>query len=68
MMTIWLNGEQRALKNTLSLQDALNEWGYNSGDRFSVAVNGNFVARAKYSTLQLQEKDYVDVVTMVQGG
>lgn len=35
---------------------------------YAVAVNGNFVARADYDKVILQEGDQVDIVSPVGGG
>ena len=67
-MHVKLNGEQQVIQETMSLQDALNMWGYHEPQNFAVGVNGTFVARGEYKKLKLKEADEVDVVTMVQGG
>ena len=66
--SIWLNGEIRTLDCAV-ISELVQLLGH--GDRESgiaVAVNGEVVARAKWSTHALRGGDVVDVVGAVQGG
>lgn len=66
MRRVSLNGEWKEIE-VAQLSDALALWDYQNG-KYAVAVNGEFVPRSQYSTLELQDGDTVDVVAPVGGG
>ena len=65
-MTISINGQLIELANERSLRHYLppNE----TGKPFAVAVNGEFVARADYTRIMLEDGDEIDIVQPVGGG
>ena len=67
MIQLHVNGEPRELQKALTVQQALQQWGY-SGDSIAVAINGEFVPRSRYEQQQLAERDKVDIVAPIQGG
>lgn len=67
MIELHVNGENRQLPQPLSIQAALQHWGY-TGDDIAVAVNGEFVPRSQYPNHQLDALDQVDIVAPIQGG
>ena len=66
MRRVSLNGEWKEI-DAVQLSDALAVWDYQNG-KYAVAVNGEFVPRSQYDSLELQDGDTVDVVAPVGGG
>ncbi|MCW8196393.1 sulfur carrier protein ThiS [Proteobacteria bacterium 005FR1] len=48
------------------LSAVMTEWNY--GEKCAVAINGDFVPRSAYESVDLQDGDKVDVVAPVGGG
>lgn len=67
MIKVYLNGESSTLSDSLSLDIALDKWGYQN-DCYAVAVNETFVPRSQYSQHLIQEGDTIDVVSPLEGG
>lgn len=67
MIALQVNGEAKQLQQSMTVQQALQQWGY-SGDSIAVAVNGEFVPRSRYREQQLNERDNIDIVAPIQGG
>lgn len=67
MMTLSVNGEQRAAPEGQTLRAALTEWGYRD-KKVAVARNGEFVPRSAYETMVLRDGDCIDVVAPMEGG
>ncbi len=67
MINISLNGEQKVIATSTRLSDAMLAWGF-SEKKCAVAINGEFVPRANYESMILNNKDEVDVVAPVGGG
>ncbi len=67
MIELQVNGETKALQEALSIQDALQTWGY-TGDSIAVAINGEFVPRSSYAEHRLAANDSVEIVAPIQGG
>ena len=67
MITIRVNGESRHCELPLAVADALLLWGYKK-ESIAVAINGEFVARSSYATMQIKDGDAIDVLSPVQGG
>jgi thiazole synthase len=67
MVEITLNGERRALPNPVSVQELVEELGY---DRRKVAVeiNREVVPSVRHAECRLQAGDAVEIVTLVGGG
>lgn len=66
-MQILVNGELRQLQSAVELSLLLEQLGY-CGSGFAVALNGDFVPRASYANLMLNEGDALDIVAPVVGG
>jgi len=66
MITVLLNGETRSLP-TNNLLRAMGEWQY-VVEQAAVAINGEFVPRSRYETIELVDGDEIDVVGAVGGG
>jgi sulfur carrier protein len=66
MMHIEVNQKSLTLNETATVADALAAYG--AKPPYAVAVNGNFVARARYAQHPLHAGDRVDVVQPVAGG
>ncbi len=65
-MVLIVNGERQEVGAT-RIPALLDELGY-EGSFFAVAVNREVVRRAKWSDVELNEGDEVEVVTPRQGG
>lgn len=66
-MQVWINGERRELAAPTTVVDALAVLGAPAGG-VAVAVDGEVVPRAEWSTCELTEGARVEVLTAVQGG
>lgn len=66
-MRVWLNDEEKTLKEALTLEQALSNWDC-SGKGFAVAVNQEFVPRQNYANVRLKADDKIDLVSPMQGG
>ena len=67
MITVTLNGEEKQLAPTASLQDAIIDWQLGS-QTFAVAVNQQFIPQVNYPQTALQHGDRVELVVPMQGG
>jgi sulfur carrier protein len=67
-----LNDERVEVAANTSLADALPSWttaaGEETGRRFVVAINKEFVPRSSYAEVILQDGDEIDLVRPVWGG
>lgn len=66
-MQVWINGERRELPGPASVADALAALGAPTVG-IAVAVDGEVVPRAGWSTFELADEARVEVLTAVQGG
>jgi sulfur carrier protein len=66
-MQVWINGECRELPAHANVADALTALGAPAGG-VAVAVDGEVVPRAEWSTCELLDGARVEVLTAVQGG
>jgi sulfur carrier protein len=66
-MYVWINGERRELAAHASMTDALAVLGAPAGG-VAIAVDGEVVPRAEWSTCELVDGARVEVLTAVQGG
>lgn len=67
MIELKVNGEIKTLPPDLTVQQALEHWGYQGND-IAVAINGDFVPRSHYAEQALHARDCVDIVAPIQGG
>ena len=67
MLNLTVNGEAKTLEAPCSLAGALPRLGY-EGKHFAVAVNGDFVPRHRYSDIQLEGGEQMEVLFPMQGG
>lgn len=67
MIEVSLNSERISLPPDTPLREALEQWQY-ADHPVAVAINGEFVPRARYPQVILQSGDWVDVVRPVGGG
>lgn len=75
MITLSLNNDPLEFPENRSLHQALIDWGYLNAagsdwqqQKCAVAINGEFVPRARYDTVTLKNGDTIDVVSAVGGG
>ncbi len=66
-MQVWINGERRELPDGASVRDALVALGAPESG-IAVAVDGEVVRRADWSSVALGAGARVEVLTAVQGG
>jgi sulfur carrier protein len=64
---VWINGERRELADGASVRDALVALGAPESG-IAVAVDGEVVRRADWSSAALGDGARVEVLTAVQGG
>jgi len=64
---VWINGEQRELVDGARVRDALAALGAPESG-VAVAVDGEVVPRADWSSVALADGSRVEVLTAVQGG
>ncbi len=66
-MNITINGEKKNLSAAPDLQSVLDAEGY-KGKLVAVAKNGEFVPRAHYANINLEDGDEIEIVAPMQGG
>jgi sulfur carrier protein len=66
-MTVFVNGEQRSLRDGATVADVVATMG-RGGRGIAVAVNGEVVARSQWPGTQLTENDRVEVLEAIGGG
>ncbi len=66
-MWVWINGQRRELPGRACVADALAVLGAPAAG-VAVAVDGEVVPRAQWSTRELTDGAAVEVLTAVQGG
>lgn len=65
-MQITINQQPVALPDTATVADAVAQW--QAKPPFAVAVNTNFVPKARYAQQPLQDGDRVEIIAPVTGG
>lgn len=69
MVTVSVNDEFRDFAKPVSLEVVLQEYRErNPNAAFAVAINGEFLPRARYGTVILNDGDAIDIVSPVGGG
>jgi sulfur carrier protein len=70
-MKITINGSPLELpeqSNFVSVALALYQSSHSVPSMFALALNGNFVGQANYSTTPINEGDNIDIFAPIQGG
>ncbi len=68
-MQISLNGEQRAVKDGLTVRDLLIDAGIDPSQKgIAVAVNAEIASAESWASTRLKAGDQVDIIHAVQGG
>lgn len=67
MLKLTVNGQEKILEKSLSLNQALSEWGY-QGTAFAVALNATFIPRGRYPETLLKDGDAIDILAPLSGG
>ena len=67
MLNVTLNEMEKTLPSSQTLAHALNAWGY-QGERFAVALNGEFIPSEHYEQTWLNEGDHLVIFTPIYGG
>jgi sulfur carrier protein len=67
MMEIYLNGEPRRVEPAITVARLLDEIGM-TGRRIAVEINRAIVPRSRYTELQIQPGDRVEIVQAIGGG
>lgn len=66
-MTVVLNGEQREIREGITLAELVTELGL-STRRIAVEVNRTIIPRDEYARCRLQAGDHIEIVHFVGGG
>lgn len=66
-MKIIVNGEPLTLEKPSSINNLLEQHGYN-GKLVAVAVNNEFLPKSAYTTTIIQDNDKIEIVAPMQGG
>ncbi|WP_457639148.1 sulfur carrier protein ThiS [Persephonella sp.] len=66
-MKIILNGEEREVKEGITISQLIQELGIKAPN-YAVAVGMEVIPKSEYSTYSLKEGDRVEIVTFVGGG
>jgi thiamine biosynthesis protein ThiS len=66
-MTITLNGEQREIRDSLTVMALLDELGIQK-ERVAVELNLEIVPRGRFTETPLKDGDRVEIVNFVGGG
>ena len=66
-MDISFNG-QRVDVDAATLQDLLQQRGYDAGAAIACAINQQFVPRSQWAQRELSDGDRIDVVSPITGG
>lgn len=67
-MTVFVNGEERLLRDGATVADVVAEMGRDGGRGLAVAVNGEVVSRSRWGDAELAENDRVEVLEAIGGG
>ena len=62
-----VNGEEKHVEKTISLDEFLKQEGYIAA-RIAVEKNGEIVPKAEYANTMLEDKDHIESVHFVGGG
>lgn len=68
MLEISVNGERKTLPQTLVLEQAMQEWGFDPEDLLVIAVNQTFVPRDQWAATEVQSADEIDILQPIVGG
>jgi thiamine biosynthesis protein ThiS len=66
-MTVVLNGEQREIREGMTVAELVTELGLGTR-RIAVEVNRAIIPRDEYATCRLRAGDHVEIVHFVGGG
>lgn len=66
MKTIFLNDTKMLIADDASLFDVLREHAYQAN--YALAINGDFVPKSAYSTVQVEHDDKLELLVPMQGG
>ena len=68
-MQITLNGEERTVRDGLTVHDLLADAGLDPSQKgIAVAVNAEVAPRGEWASTHLEPGDRVDVIRAIQGG
>lgn len=65
-MQIFINQTLQLVPENCSLIDALNS--VNATPPFAIALNQQFIPKNEYSSVTLQEKDQIEIISPITGG
>lgn len=68
MIEIFVNDKTITVGSDASLLQVLTRGGFDPSQPFAVALNGEFLPKSRYATVQLNNGDQLDVVSPVGGG
>ncbi len=67
MITVFINGVARQLKDSYTIEVLIAELGY-TGRRIALELNGDIVPRSLYAERVVTEGDKLEIVVAVGGG
>jgi len=67
MIEIIVNGMRKTVSKEMSVNETIKELNYTQ-EGFSLALNGTFVAIARYETTMIHDNDSIEILAPVQGG
>ena len=67
-MMVFVNGEERLLRDGATVADVVATLGRDGGRGLAVAVNGEVVTRSLWLDTELTENDRVEVLEAIGGG
>ena len=67
MLTVTVNDSPKILSEPQTLEKTLPDWGY-QGERFAVALNGEFIPCQDYPQTLLHDGDQIVIFSPIHGG
>ncbi|MDD4103075.1 MAG: sulfur carrier protein ThiS [Kiritimatiellae bacterium] len=67
-MNIIVNGSERAIGTTTTLQHLLESLGTTTVKKFAVELNGEIMQASAYASTRLKEGDRIEIIQFVGGG
>ena len=66
-MKVTVNGEEKNLKDSLSLKDLL-AWHEVKSQRIAVEINGEIIDRSQFKQICIKENDKIELIEFLGGG
>jgi len=66
-LKLYINGKERDMQDVATIHDVMVETGMLER-KAAIARNGQFVPKAQYESVRLQDNDQLEIITPMQGG